>query len=345
MATGIAVSAVVLLCAELGLRAVGFGPSSQRFRWLADAQLQAKPAPNQDTWFCKDSSVTGESRLPLHINAFSQRGADYPLAKPAAERRVLVIGDSLTFGQGVKDDESWPAQLGALLVSAHDPSETWRAINAGVNGWSAWHYQRYVETQALRFSPDVIVVGLYFGNDMLPAPDLGSTPAWLENALRHLALYECCTRLVREQLSTRAGSKRAGAASDGAQAEIDRYIGVRESALRPREQRRLWSLLALPALERMRDVCHAADVPLVCVLLPTPLLTTAQSSSEVYGLLKDAIEGLGIPVVDPLQALSELRDKAWLPWDPGHLTPAGNARVAEAAAPAVLAARTLLSGR
>jgi len=345
MAIGGAISVVILLGAELGLRAAGLGPSAERFRWIAHEQLQSVPAPNQDTWYCKDSASSGERRLPLRINAFGQRGEDYPLEKAAGERRVLAVGDSLTFGQGVRDEESWPAQLRGLLQEPAPAELRWRTINAGVNGWSAWHYQRYVETEAMRFDPDVIVVGLYFGNDMLPPPDLGGPPAWLENALRRTALYDAAARLHRELFSSRAGTRARGASGREAQARIERYIGVRESELRPREQRELWALVALPALERMRDVCERNGVPFVCVLIPTPLLGCQHDSVEVYELLKAAIERASIRVVDTLPVLVELGEKAWLPWDPGHLSVEGNRRLSQLVQPAVNAAADRLSER
>lgn len=341
MATGLCISTLVVLCAEFGLRAAGFGPSPERFRWVAHPLLQAVPAPNQDTWFCKDSTTTGERRLPLHINAFGQRGGDFPLEKSAGERRVLVVGDSLTFGQGVLDDQSWPAQLGAQLrdtTQAEGTAVHWRAINAGVNGWTAWHYQRYVETQAPRFEPDVVVVGLYFGNDMLPPPDLGGPPAWLENALRCTALYDWTTRFYLARLSSRGQAIRRGDPSSNAQAEIERYVGVRESQLLPREQRKLWSLVTLPALESMRAACAQRGATFVCLLIPTPILACGQISSEAYELLKAAVERASITVVDPLPALSALGENAWLPWDPGHLSVAGNACLARTVLAAVLAA-------
>ena len=343
MASGAAVSAVLLLCAEFGLRAAGLGPSPERFRWLAHAQLQSVPAPNQNTWYCKDSATTGERRLPLRINSLGLRGEDFPLAKPAGERRILVVGDSLTFGQGVRDEESWPAQLGGLLGADSTSGLRWRAINAGVNGWSAWHYQRYVETQALQLDPDLVVVGLYFGNDMLPPPDLAGPPAWLENTLRRTALYDAVVRLYRRQLSSPVAPRARQSASDSAQARIERYVGVRESELRPREQRELWSLVALPALESMRDVCERNGIPFLCVLIPTPLLGCKQTSVEAYELLKAAIERSRIAVIDPLPALYELGEKAWLPWDPGHLSVEGNRCLAQVVRPAVSAAASALS--
>lgn len=342
LAIGAGVAVLTLLCVELGLRTAGFGPAPDRFRWLAHPLLQAVPAPSQDTWFCKDDPSTGERRLPLHTNAFSQRGPDFPLEKPAGEQRVLVVGDSLTFGQGVLDEQAWPAQLGALLRAAPQAGERWRAINASANGWSPWHYQRYVETQALRFSPDVVVVGLYFGNDMLPPPELGGTPPWLENALRRSALYDWTAHLYRDRLSARARAARDPKHADEAQAEIERYIGVRESALTPREQRKLWALVALPALERMRDLCRERGVAFLCVLIPTPLLANGQASREAYDLLKAGIERSGITVIDPLAELGALRETAWLPWDPGHLSVAGNACLAGVVVPAV---RNAFSGR
>src|SRR5688572_13260471 len=76
--------------------------------------------------------------------------------------RVACVGDSITYGYGIKDRErdSYPAQLGALLGSK------WDVRNFGVNGATALKkgtrpysgLQAYQD--ALAFEPDIVVIKL-----------------------------------------------------------------------------------------------------------------------------------------------------------------------------------------
>lgn len=83
--------------------------------------------------------------------------ADY-----AAPVRVACVGDSITYGSGIKDRNrnSYPAQMGTLLGSQ------WEVRNFGVSGATLlkqgdrpyWIQQAYQD--ALSFRPDVVVIKL-----------------------------------------------------------------------------------------------------------------------------------------------------------------------------------------
>src|ERR1043165_8271897 len=76
--------------------------------------------------------------------------------------RVACVGDSITYGYGIKDREhdSYPAQLGSLL------GKKWEVQNFGVNGATALKKgtRSYSEQKsfqdALLFKPDVVVIQL-----------------------------------------------------------------------------------------------------------------------------------------------------------------------------------------
>jgi lysophospholipase L1-like esterase len=75
--------------------------------------------------------------------------------------RVLALGDSCTFGLGVQDGETWPAQLeGVLQVSGLDVE----VINAGVPGYSAYQGRRLFETRGLALEPDLVLVTFGFND-------------------------------------------------------------------------------------------------------------------------------------------------------------------------------------
>ncbi len=82
--------------------------------------------------------------------------------KNPAIPRIVFIGDSLTFGQGVSNDESYPSVIRQLFTTQQKHAEIINAsmVGAGPN----WYYLRLKHTVA-EYAPDVVVIGLYIGND------------------------------------------------------------------------------------------------------------------------------------------------------------------------------------
>jgi acyl-CoA thioesterase-1 len=84
--------------------------------------------------------------------------------------RVACVGDSITYGHGIKDREhdSYPAQLAVLL------GEKWQVRNFGVNGATVFkkgsrpYSLQPVYRDALVFEPDVVIIKLGT-NDTSPA--------------------------------------------------------------------------------------------------------------------------------------------------------------------------------
>ena len=74
----------------------------------------------------------------------------------AAERTIVVLGDSLTAGLGVAPDEAYPALLEARLRREGYP---YRVVNAGVSGDTSAGGLRRLDW-VLRQAPDIVVVAL-----------------------------------------------------------------------------------------------------------------------------------------------------------------------------------------
>jgi len=91
------------------------------------------------------------------------------LAAPAGaqERVIVAFGDSLTAGQGVPAQQSYPALLAARLRAEGYP---YRVVNAGVSGDTTAGGLRRVDW-ALRLGPEVVILELGI-NDALRGQDL-----------------------------------------------------------------------------------------------------------------------------------------------------------------------------
>ena len=53
--------------------------------------------------------------VDVHINSQGLRGKEYAIAKPPGTYRILVLGDSMTFGWGVPVEETYPSRLEVAL--------------------------------------------------------------------------------------------------------------------------------------------------------------------------------------------------------------------------------------
>ncbi len=103
-------------------------------------------------------------------NALGYRGsAPTSIEKAPNTRRLLMMGDSFTFGWAVEEQETIAGQLRAAL-SNREP--TVEVINAGYHdGLSPDAYYAYLRREGIALKPDLILVVLYTGNDITDIGD------------------------------------------------------------------------------------------------------------------------------------------------------------------------------
>jgi hypothetical protein len=107
-----------LAAGEVGLRALGLG---EPLLYDNRAAWGYRPLPDQ----------TRERRgVHVHVNALGTRGPDVASGHTPGVKRVLFLGDSVTFGGTYVDDADLFSTIAAK--AQHVPTE---ALNAGVNAW------------------------------------------------------------------------------------------------------------------------------------------------------------------------------------------------------------------
>jgi len=99
----------------------------------------------------------------VDINSHGMRDREFQLRKPAGTDRILVLGDSWTYGAGVALEECWPKRLEALLASGPVPIEV---MNTGVCGYDTYQEAVYYERDLKVFEHDLVLVGMYPVNDI-----------------------------------------------------------------------------------------------------------------------------------------------------------------------------------
>jgi lysophospholipase L1-like esterase len=130
---------------------------------LVGALVVRAPRPDRTGANCKFDSEIGWVPAPRKDRPnppvpFERTvGQRLDVVDPSREH-VLMLGDSVTFGMGVGDDETASARLGKQLTSA-------QVLNLGVTGYSIDQYLLYLERELPKVHPKLIIVNIFTGND------------------------------------------------------------------------------------------------------------------------------------------------------------------------------------
>src|SRR5436309_10317459 len=101
-----------------------------------------------------DDKILGKA-LPPKASGYDEWGFRNRRVPPTVD--IVAIGDSHTFGNTAKMDESWPYVLGRLTGR--------NVYNMGMGGYGPNQYFHLSNSKALSLKPNVIVWGLYMGDD------------------------------------------------------------------------------------------------------------------------------------------------------------------------------------
>jgi hypothetical protein len=89
----------------------------------------------------------------LNTNSKGFRGKnEYPYSKDQEKVRILVLGDSFTFGDEVSDNETYCCYLQEMIPHAE-------VINMGVHGYGHDQMLILLKEEGLKYEPDIILLG------------------------------------------------------------------------------------------------------------------------------------------------------------------------------------------
>ncbi|MBI2009813.1 MAG: SGNH/GDSL hydrolase family protein [Candidatus Chisholmbacteria bacterium] len=115
--------------------------------------------------FTHHIAPTHEFANDITTNNLGYRGPEFSETKPNGTFRILMLGDSTTFGIGSNDDQTFPFKLQELL-EARDEGNI-EVLNAGfTSGLSPDTYYLYLKEKGLALDPDIVFVNLFLSNDI-----------------------------------------------------------------------------------------------------------------------------------------------------------------------------------
>lgn len=149
--------AIMLAAGEVLVRLLA--PQEQTAKWLIPHEKYGMF--QKKNYACKHVNTNSRSTVDVQTNSLGLRDKEYDLSDKTA-KRVLLIGDSFTFGWGLDVKHTFGSKLEVLLNEALG---NYYVINAGVPDWGTLQETIYARDHFRLFKPDIIVL-TFCGNDM-----------------------------------------------------------------------------------------------------------------------------------------------------------------------------------
>lgn len=258
----------------------------------------------------------------ITIDSLGYRGTEeFPRSKPVNEIRIVMLGDSFTYGDFVDDDKTLPAQLERIVKGRC--GEGVRVINTGVGGTSIETASAMAE-RSLPLGVDIAVL-TFTENDVT---DL-AVPMWNQMTanraaksrfpmsvvypvMRRLAIWNVVLAAQGKWRNRRAGAVLARKPAPGPTEPSDALLALRE-------EYRL-------RLDALRDRLSAEHVPLIFAIYPSHLSVYGINSGEQVSWVERTAREAGLPTVNLTEALRRdgrpMEALYLLPWD-GHPSAVG----------------------
>ncbi|MCU0242628.1 MAG: SGNH/GDSL hydrolase family protein [Vicinamibacteria bacterium] len=252
---------------------------------------------------------------PVTINALGLRGAEVSVPRPRARRRLAAFGDSITFGYGVGDAETY-----AYLLNQSLAARGVECVNAGVTGYTSHQVLRYLRRLAATLELDAATVCIGWNDsNRRPADDreyerrLAATTSY-ETALDQLRLYRVLKALL---LRPPPGAPEART----------------ERVPLPQYRENLMAIAA---------ECRQRRIRLAFLALPHRKKSGAARATTPYAdLLARVAAEQGVPLIEmgDLGLATALDSNEAMYVDSLHFSPQGHAYLAQRLAPQLIAAR------
>ena len=310
----IAAFAGCLFLAEVALRLSGYATFHGNSYSRSDPDLGWILRPNASV-----EVIRPDHRYKVDTNSIGLRGAE--LLEPT-RRRILLVGDSYTFGEGVEDDQTIAAALQKMLDEGYGPS--FEVLNAGVYGYGAIQSFGWMRRIWDRVGPEVVVY-VHCGNDF--ADDLrhargaynkvrGAIPG-REFLRTHSALYNVTKAGVLEILS------KLGVYNIGIEFESQGEGGLVSNLGELRKQAcDLTTGAVAEAAEFCRGNGASFAVTTVGFLLKEGTFSLSSDAQDLQEFCGSASSP--IPFLDPTRGFSGASADAWYgQHSVGHFSPEG----------------------
>ena len=251
--------------------------------------------------------------FPYRTNSHGLRDRDRS-EKTLGAKRVLVIGDSYTWGYAIAEEEAYPQVAERLLKERGHPEI--EVVNGGVPDYNSRQQRQLLERLMPVYKPDAVVLS-YVMNDAEPSTALPTPPDETYRHAHSWFLAELAEVSNRHLFKRRVFETNKDTVSG---AYLD---GFAQGSPKWRDSKQ--------AIREMRDLCAAARIPFVVFILPdfTQEFDDRYGYQRIHGAVTSWGRELDVPVFDLLiQFRGEDHQSLSVPWD-GHPNGEAHRRLAE----------------
>lgn len=135
--------------------------------YIADPIVEKRLIPNSHFQF-----QNAEYRYTVETNNEGFRDRNHDKQKPEDVRRILILGDSFTYGPGVEQNKIYPALLENYL-NEEGADLKYEVLTMACGGIGPEHYAAILKNIGLHYKPDLVILGIYIDNDVTDTMDLG----------------------------------------------------------------------------------------------------------------------------------------------------------------------------
>ena len=300
--------------------------------YRVDPEVRYVLSPNQKGWV-DDGFVTTNSR--------GFRGGEVDIPKPPERLRIVALGDSVTFGWGVNDADTFCQQL-EQQFRARRPDVDVDVVNLAVPGYATRQEVALLQRNLAALQPDVVLLGFY-ENDLPDTMDdknvsgtritvarptdgqeLRMSPgpsSWIERQARRSRAVYIASHALK-------GLVHRGEGKPGSSMERDLLEGRRSDELETAWQRVSAQLEALKSSAADRGFAAG-----IVVLPPREQVFGLYPDSEYQKRIGRVAGQLGMFVIDPLpflKARPSSKGTLFIPYDRNHPSAAGHRVIAQA---------------
>ena len=105
--------------------------------------------------------------VEFKTNSKGLRDHEFLFERSPGKLRILMLGDSLTVGWGVRSEDTFSARIAQKYRGKNIDAEV---INTGVGNYNTIQEVEYFFTEGYKYKPDIVVLNFSF-NDAEPVPD------------------------------------------------------------------------------------------------------------------------------------------------------------------------------
>jgi lysophospholipase L1-like esterase/tetratricopeptide (TPR) repeat protein len=162
LALGALIASLLVVEAVLRVLGAGAAPDPSPFPLEAVAGVRfTLPDDELGLRLAPDAEILGAYRT----NARGWRGPQVADARAPGALRLLALGDSTTFGLGVREEQRWTDVLQRLLALLLEGRRAVEVVNAGLPSYSSCQNLVQLERELPRLRPDVVVWSVTGLND------------------------------------------------------------------------------------------------------------------------------------------------------------------------------------